>query len=71
MLKAGLNFSDVNRAKRLLEAGYTFSEASRDVRCLPEVLERRFNEDGSEKGKEKIEDSPKPKTKKKTGNDED
>lgn len=41
-LKAGLNFSDVNRARKLAEAGYNAKEIARDVKCEVEVIERRF-----------------------------
>lgn len=44
MLKAGLNFQDVNRAKKLLEAGYSHKEIARDVRCTVDVIDRRFGE---------------------------
>ncbi len=51
MLKTGLNFRDINQVRRCLEAGYSYVEAARDVRCTVETVEKRFNEDGSDKTK--------------------
>ncbi len=42
MLKSGLNFSDINLARKLIKAGYNAVEIARECHCQVDIIEKRF-----------------------------